>query len=199
LHLARGILSVQIGQNDQADADFAAAERLDPQQPGTVDARVLERLQTNDLEGAARLVREQITARPDNAFLRYLLAEVLNWQGPPVGSPEFQQALSAASKAVELQPDLTLARNLLSKLYLDAGELKPAIEQCRAVLQASPHDPIALYRLMRALKLSGDPEAAKEIPDVVRRFNEARELASQKEAQEGRYQLVEDPAIGARR
>jgi hypothetical protein len=52
---------------------------------------------------------------------------------------------------------------------------------------------------MRALKMSGDPEAAKEIPDVLRKFNEARELASQKEAQEGRYQLVEDPAIGARK
>jgi tetratricopeptide (TPR) repeat protein len=197
LHLARGILYVQTGRTDEADRDFAVAERRDPGQPGTVDARVLERLQLNDLEGAVRLVREQIKSRPGDAFLHYLLAEVLNSQGPPPNSPEFRQALNAAAEAVKLQPDLILARNLLSRLYLDSGQVKPAIEQCRIVLRANPNDPIALYRLMRALKMSGDPEAAKELPDVLRRFNEARELASRKEAQEGRYRLLEDPA-GAR-
>jgi tetratricopeptide (TPR) repeat protein len=191
LHLARGILYVQTGQTDQADADFAAAERLDPQQPGTVDARVLQRLQVNDLAGAAELVREQIQVQPGNAFLHYLLAEVLNWQGPPAGSAEFQQAIKSAAEAVKLQPNLTLARNLLSRLYMDAGELKLAIEQCRAVLRATPHDPVALYRLMRALKMSDDPDAAKELPDVLRRFNEARELARKQEVQESRYRLVE--------
>ena len=33
---------------------------------------------SNDLHGAARLVREQIKARPKDAFLHYLLAEVLD-------------------------------------------------------------------------------------------------------------------------
>ena len=197
LHLARGILYVQTGQITQADADFAMAERLDPRQPGTVDARVLEHLQENDLNGAVRLVREQIRTRPGNAFLHYLLAEVLNFQGPPAGSPEFQQALQAAADAVKLQPDLTVARNLLSRLYLDTGQVKAAIEQCREVLRATPQDPIALYRLMRALKLSNDPDAAKELPEVVRRFNDARSLAARQEAQESSYRLVEDRADGS--
>jgi tetratricopeptide (TPR) repeat protein len=102
--------------------------------------------------------------------------------------------LRSAEEAVRLQPDLLLARNLLSRLYLDDGQVKPAIQQCREALRADPHDPIALYRLMRALKLSADPEAAKELPDVLRRFNEARAMAARKEAQENRYRLVEDPA-----
>ncbi|HKE28666.1 MAG TPA: tetratricopeptide repeat protein [Bryobacteraceae bacterium] len=191
LRLARGILYVQTGQDEQAEADFAAAERLDPKQPGTVDAEVLARLQKNDLDGAARLVREKIRARPKNAFLHYLLAEVLDWQGPPAGSPLFNQALTAAKEAVRFEPGLLLARNLLSRLYLDAGQVKPAIEQCRLVLKDDPHDPIALYRLMRALRMSDDPADAREIPEVVRRFNEARELANQKEAQENRYRLVD--------
>jgi tetratricopeptide (TPR) repeat protein len=194
LHLARGILYVQTGQMQQAEADFAAAERIDPNQPGTVDAEVLARLQKNDLDGAARLVREQIKARPKDAFLHYLLAEVLDWQGPPADSPLFGQALNAAKQAVQLQPGLLLARNLLSRLYLDAGQIKPAIEQCRLVLHNDPHDPIALYRLMRALRMSGDAADAREIPDVVRRFNEARELANQKEARENRYRLVDASA-----
>jgi tetratricopeptide (TPR) repeat protein len=198
LHLARGILAVQTGQIEQADADFAAAERLDPQQPGTADARVLECLQQNNLEEAVRVVHDEMRSRPDDAFLYYLLAEVLNWKGPAAGTPEFQQALDAASSAVRLDPKLTLARNLLSRLYLDSGQIKPAIEECRMVLRDSPHDPVALYRLLRALKLSDDPKDAEQIPDILRRFAEARKLASQQEAQENRYKLVEGGTSGGK-
>lgn len=194
LHLARGILYVQTGQIDQADADFAAAERLDPAQPGTADARVLELLQENKMEEAVRVVRDELKGRPADPFLYYLLAEVLNWQGPPAGSAEFQKALDAAAKAVQLQPKLILARNLLSRLYLDSGQVQLAIEQCRQVLRDDSQDPVALYRLIRAIKISGDPEAAKQVPDLLRRFNEARQLAGRQDAQANRYKLVEKTA-----
>jgi tetratricopeptide (TPR) repeat protein len=192
LHLARGILYVQIGQIDQADADFAASERLDPQQPSTAAARVLAHLQQNNMEEALKAVQAEMSGRPNDGFLYYLLAEVLNWQGPPAGSPEFQKALDAALAAVRLQPDLTLARNLLSRLYLDNGQVNLAIEQCRAVLRENPQDAVALYRLMRALKNTGDPQDAKQIPELLRKFNEARQAASKQEAQENRYKLVEE-------
>ena len=197
LHLARGILYVQIGQIDQADADFAASERLDPEQPGTASARVLAHLQQNNMEAALNAVREEMVGRPGDGFLYYLLAEVLNWQGPPAGSPEFQKALDAALAAVRLQPGLTLARNLLSRLYLDNGQVNLAIEQCRLVLRDNPQDAVALYRLMRALKNTGDPEDAKQIPELLRKFNEARQLASKQEARENRYKLVEETTSGA--
>lgn len=198
LRLARGILEVQTGQTEQADADFAAAERLDPQQPGTADARVLEYLQQNNMAEAVRVVRDELKSRPNDAFLYYLLAEVLNWQGPQAGTPEFQQALDAAAKAVRLDPKLTLARNLLSRLYLDSGKTQLAIAECREVLRESPQDPVALYRLMRALKMSGDPKDAEQVPELMRRFNEARRLASQQQTQENRYKLVEGSAAGGK-
>ena len=194
LHLARGILYVQVGQIEQADADFAASERLDPQQPSTAVARVLSHLQQNNMDEALKAVQQEMSGRPNDGYLYYLLAEVLNWQGPPAGSPEFQKALDAALTAVRLQPGLTLARNLLSRLYLDNGQVKLAIEQCRAVLRDNPQDPVALYRLMRALKNTGDPEDAKQIPELLRKFNEARQNASKQEAQESRYKLVEEAA-----
>jgi tetratricopeptide (TPR) repeat protein len=197
LHLARGILYVQIGQIDQADADFAASERLDPEQPSTAAARVLAHLQQNNMDAALKAVREEMAGRPNDGFLYYLLAEVLNWQGPPAGSPEFQKALDAALTAVRLQPGLTLARNLLSRLYLDNGQVNLAIEQCHLVLRDNPQDAVALYRLMRALKNTGDPKDAKQIPELLRKFNEARQIASKREAQENRYKLVEETARGA--
>lgn len=198
LHLARGILYVQTGQMAEADADFAAAERLDPAQPGAADARVLELLQQNRMEEAVRVVREELKGRPGDAFRYYLLAEVLNWQGPAAGTTEFQQALDAAAKAVQLQPDLMLARNLLSRLYLDSGKVQLAVEQCRQVLRQDPQDPVALYRLIRALKLSDDPEAAKQVPDLLRRFNEARQQAGREDAQQNRYKLVEATAAAVK-
>jgi tetratricopeptide (TPR) repeat protein len=197
LRLARGILYVQTGQIDKADADLAASERLDPDQPTTAAARVLKNLQQNNMEEALQAVREEMAGRPNDGFLYYLLAEVLNWQGPPAGTPEFQKALDAALAAVRLQPGLTLARNLLSRLYLDNGQVNLAIEQCRLVLRDNPQDPVALYRLMRALKNTGNPEDAKQIPEVLRKFNEARQIASQREAQENRYKLVEETTSGA--
>lgn len=198
LHLARGILYVQIGQMEQADADFAASERLDPEQPSTAAARVLTHLQQNNMEEALQAVQEEMSGRPGDGFLYYLLAEVLNWQGPPAGSPEFQKAVDAALTAVRLQPGLTLARNLLSRLYLDNGQVQLAIEQCRAVLGDNPQDPVALYRLMRALKNTGDPEDAKQVPELLRKFNEARQMASKQEARENRYKLVEEATSGAK-
>jgi tetratricopeptide (TPR) repeat protein len=139
--------------------------------------------------GCLRCLYVRIVAsnRPNDAFLYYLLAEVLNWQGPQAGTPEFRQALDAASKTVQLQPTLTLARNLLSRLYRDSGQTQLAIEQCRRVLSSNPNDPVALYRLMRALKISGDAGDAKQIPDLLRRFEEARRLANQQEALQNRY------------
>jgi hypothetical protein len=62
------------------------------------------------------------------------------------------------------------------------------------VLRDNPHDPVALYRMIRALKSTGDESDAELIPDLMRRFNEARQLASQQDAQENRYKLVEIPA-----
>jgi hypothetical protein len=97
---------------------------------------------------------------------------------------------------VDLDPGLTLSRNLLSRLYLDSGQVKSAIGECRQALRADPSDPVALYRLMRALKASGDPEDAKQIPGVIEKFNEARRLATEKEERESRYRLVEGNPAG---
>jgi hypothetical protein len=53
--------------------------------------------------------------------------------------------------------------------------------------------------LQQNLKMSDDPDAAKKLTDVVRRLSEAREMASQKGAQDSRYRLMEAPAGEARK
>jgi tetratricopeptide (TPR) repeat protein len=192
LYVARGVLYVQLSQYDQADADFATAERLDPRQGLGSLARGLSEIQQNDFDNALVTVREKLKTQTKNEFLYYLLAEILTSQGAQVGSPEFQEAIAAASRAVELKPDFALARDTLSKLYLESGQIDRAIEQCRLALRGDPLDATALYRLMRALQKSDKPSDREQIPALLKRFNEVREQLNRKEDEEARYKLVEE-------
>jgi tetratricopeptide (TPR) repeat protein len=190
LYLARGVLYVQTAEFAKADADFDQAERLDPGRALSSAARGLSQIQQNNLDQALVTVRGQLKVNPKDAFPYYVLAELLSRQGAQAGSTEFQQAVDAAKEAVELKPDFVLARDVLSRLYLQAGETQKAIEQCRLALRDDPADEIALYRLIRALQSGGGPGAA-EVPALLKRFTEIRQQNQQKQAQEGKYRLVE--------
>jgi len=193
LYVARGVLHVQLAKYDEADADFAKAEQLDPRQVYGPLARGLSEVQQNDFDKALATVREQLKTRRNDEFLYYLLAEILSSQGAQAGTPEFQEALDAASRAVQIKPDFALARDVLSRLYLESGQVDQAIEQCRLALRDNPMDVTALYRLIRALQQSGRPGAAQEIQVLLKRFNEMRQELAKQEAEEGRYKLVEEP------
>ena len=191
LYLARGVLYVQLAEYGKADADFAKAERLDPSRALGSVARGLSQIQQNNLDQALLTVRSQLKANPKDEFLHYVLAEILSRQGAEPGSPEFQQALDAAGEAVRLKPDFVLARDVLSRLYLQAGEMEKAIQQCRLALRDNPSDEMALYRLIRAIQASGRKDGAAEVPELLKRFTALREEAGQRQAQESKYRLVE--------
>ena len=199
LYVARGVLDVQLARYDQADADFASAERLDPGQAYGSVARGLSQIQQNDFDKALTTVREQLKVRQNDEFLYYLEAEILSSQGAQPGSAEFREAVAAAARAVQLKPGFALARDVLSRLYLESGDIDHAIEQCRLALRDNPSDATALYRLIRALQRSGRPGAAGEIKILLGRFNEVRNELRKKEAEEGRYKLVEGAPDADRR
>jgi tetratricopeptide (TPR) repeat protein len=199
LYLARGVLYVQLAEYTKADADFDKAERLDPAHALGSAARGLAQIQQNNLDQALVTVRAQLKVNPRDEFLYYVLAELLSRQGAQPGSPEFQQALDAASQAVRLKSDFVLARDVLSRLYLQAGDVEKAIEQCRLALRDQPSDEMALYRLVRALQSSGRQDAQAEVPALLKRFTAIREQARQREARESQYRLVEETPAGARK
>jgi tetratricopeptide (TPR) repeat protein len=116
-----------------------------------------------------------------------LKAEIISQGGPAVGSPEFNDALKAASRAVQLQPDFPLARNVLGNLYLQSGQNEKAIEECRIVLRENPSDQIAVYHLLLALRKINDPKG--EVPGLVQRLAELRAQSQQQEASTNRYKL----------
>ena len=134
-----------------------------------------------------RRLRHSWRASRTTRYLLYLQADILAQKGPEPGTPDFDRALASAKKAVSLQPALAAARGVLAKLQLQAGQYDAAIEQCRKALASDPKDQTALYRLIQALRKSGN---RAEIPDLLKRLASLREEAAQEERDRYRYKLV---------
>jgi tetratricopeptide (TPR) repeat protein len=133
LYLARGVLYVQMAQYDQAEADFDKANAIDPGKAIGSVALGLEAVQKNSPDEALATVRSRLAKKPNDAYLLFLQAEILNQKGADAGSAEFQTALGSAKKAVSLQPGLGAAHNLLAKLYLQAGQNREAVEESKTL------------------------------------------------------------------
>lgn len=175
LYLARGVLLVQMGKYEQAETDFETAQRVDPNQASATAAKALAEIQRNNLDQALETVQLQLRQKPNDAFVHYLLAEILARRGASEGSSEMDQAIAAAAKAVQLDPDLALAHDVLARLYLNSGRVSLAIEQSRLALRADPSDQTALYHLILALRRSGK---SNEIPPLLKRYTALREHAA---------------------
>jgi tetratricopeptide (TPR) repeat protein len=187
LYLARGVLYVQLAEYDKAEADFEKANELDPSQALSAAAQGLAAAQANDLDRALATIEAQLARKPNDAYLLYLQADILAQKGPEPGTQDFERALTSAKKAVSLQPALAAARGVLAKLQLQAGQYDAAVEQCRKALVSDPKDQTALYRLIQALRKSGN---RAEIPDLLKRLAALREQSAQEERERYRYKLV---------
>jgi tetratricopeptide (TPR) repeat protein len=191
LYLARGVLYVQLAQYEHAEADFDKAHELDPRQALSSAGQSLVAVQENDSARALKTVQTKLQRNPNDPLLLYLQADFLLQTGAAPGSPEFQLALRSAHKAVELQPSLADARDVLAKLYLQSGQYKEAVDECRKALDGNPKDQTAVYHLIQALRKSGQTE---EIPGLLKKLAQLREQAAREENQRKRYKLVEDEA-----
>lgn len=192
LYVARGVLYVQLAQYDKAEADFEKAYELNPNQSLSTAAQGLAAVQANDLDHALESVQAKLARKPNDPLLLYLQADVLSQKGADPGTPEFQVAMQSAKKAVALQPTLAAARGVLAKLYMQTGQYPEAIEQCRKALAIDPKDQTAVYRLIQALRKTGDK---KEIPELLQRLAQLREQATKEEKEHYRYKLFEEDSV----
>ncbi len=167
LYVARGILRSELAQYESGEEDFRRAEQLDPQVELGGAGRSLAELQRNDLPQAEATVREGLRKQPKDAFLHYLLAEILVRKGASPGTPEFAEAVATAQQAVTLNPSLTLARNTLGEIYLQDGKLEPAVEQFQAALRINPGDEKSLYHLILALRRDNQTQ---EVPALMKKL-----------------------------
>jgi len=188
LYVARGILYVQLAQYDNAESDFEMADTLDPKQAMGSAAEGLAAVEKNDPDQALVTVQEKLAKKPNDPFLLYLKAEIIAQRGPDPASADFRDALASAKRAITIRPSLAAARDILAKLYLQAGENEAAIEQSRKALNTDPKDQTALYHLIQALRKSGRKQ---EVPNLLKELADLRAQATKEEAAHSRYKLVE--------
>jgi tetratricopeptide (TPR) repeat protein len=191
LYFARGVLYVNLAQYDKAEADFEKAYELDPKQSLSAAAKGLMAVQQNDLDRALGETHAKLAKKPDDPVLLYLQADILAQKGVEPGNSDFDTALHSARRAVALRPSLAPAHAVLAKLYLDAGKNEQAAAECRKALAIDPKDQTSLYRLIQALRKSGE---TNQLPDLLQRLAQLRREATQEERQRNRYKLVEGEA-----
>jgi tetratricopeptide (TPR) repeat protein len=191
LYLVRGILLTQFGEFTRAADDFETARHLDPHLGflGVAQGLILSQ-QHNAPEALARF-RAAVKEHPGGAYGYNLLAEALQELGKPEGSPEYEEELQAATRAVQLDPKLAAAQDLLTTILLEAGHTEEAIAHSRAALAIDPDDQQAVYHLVVALRKS-DPN--HELPGLLKRLVELRSRAKGDEPHARKYRLYEAPA-----
>lgn len=188
LYVARGVLYVQLAQYEQAEADFAAAENLDPGQPLSTAAMGLAAGQFNDVDHALAAVQAKLKARPREPMFLYLQAYLLSQKGVEPGTPDFQLALDSVKRALSWRPDLEAARVVLAKFYLQTQQYQQAAVECRRALAIRPDDQTAVYRLIQALRKMGE---TREIPELSKRLAALRAQVLRDDRNKYRYKLIE--------
>ena len=188
LYLARGVLNVQRARYSEAERDFAKANEIDPTQNITSLARGLALVQQDKLDSALIAAREELEKHPEDAFLHYLVAEILQQNGAVPNTLEFRQAIREGEQAVKLRSNFVLAHDLLAGLYLKSNQIELAKLHAREALRLQPTDQVALYHLIQALRNSGDKQ---ELPELVKRLSELRKDSREEEAKQNRFKIFE--------
>ena len=190
LYLVRGVLLTQLGEFARASSDFDAANRIDPQLHFLRAAQGIVQSQKHDAPQAIASFRAAVKAHPDEAYAHYLLAEALQGEGRGEGSPEFKEEIREAERALQLEPRMVAAHDLLASLYIEFGRTQEAIEHSRAALAIDPGDQQAVYHLILTLRKTGDKN---ELPGLVKKLMELQRDAKSKAPAARKFRLYEVP------
>ena len=178
LYFARGVLYVQLAEYEKGQADFEKAYELDPSQSLSAAAQGLAAAQENDLDRALANIQASLARKPNDPILLYLQADILLAEGRRTGHARISNgdALGQASRRLAAYAR-SAARGVLATLYLQKGQYKDAIEQCRKALLSDPKDRTAVYHLIQALRKTGNNA---EIPDLLKRLALLRQQAAKR-------------------
>ena len=190
LYLVRGILLTQLGEFAHAAEDFETAGRIDPRLSFLGVAEGLVKSQQHQSEEALAEFRAAAKVHPNDAFAHYLLAEALQEEGNRQGSPGYEEELKAATNAVQLDPQLVAAHDLLSSIYIENGHTDLAIKQSRDALAIDASDQQAVYHLVMAFRKTDQKD---QIPPLLKRLVELRAKSNGDQANR-HYRLYEPQA-----
>jgi tetratricopeptide (TPR) repeat protein len=187
LYLAKGVLEVQISHFNTAIADFQRAHQLAPQLSLAMDAMGIMESQQYKLASALRLYRKEAKLHPKDGLLQYLYAEALSEANP--AKDVNLEAIAAAKKSVESEPDYAPARDLLALLYLRIHNTEQALREAQKALKIHPTDQAALYHEIMAYRRLGQQA---QVHVLVKRLAAIRSERTRQQKDGHRYVLQDE-------
>ena len=156
------LLGLALGAQGDIDHAQPLLVRVAHQQANGHDPRhelqgVLVRLRCRPL--VAALYRECLLRMPDDARLRYCVAEFLH------EASALPEAVSVLTEGLRLHPDWVSARQLLGIVHADLGQFGAAIGQFRQVVTQAPEQAAGWGNLGVMLKIEGRFDAALKAYD----------------------------------
>jgi tetratricopeptide (TPR) repeat protein len=188
LYSERAVLYAQLKRYDEAEADFETANQLRPQQAFATVGLGIALLEKNDTQHSLEVIRARLKESPDEPTLNFLLAEVVARRGAAPGTSEFKEAEAAAQRAVKANATFAPAHDVLSRLYLRAGDLTRSVEESRLALKFDPTDRTAMYHLISALRASGNKS---EVASLTARLRDMAFADTRNEGEKNRFRIVE--------
>ncbi len=141
-HLLLGLILRQQNKLEEARKEFDRALELTPDDLRIVSQIVDLELRSKRYDAALLLVRGQLAKKPGSAPVQFMEARIYAAQ------EEWIKAEAALLKTLDLDPNFSIAYDLLISTYVSANKLSPALGQLEGVLAKNPNSP-------RALMMSG--------------------------------------------
>ena len=145
-------------------ACVAAWLQAQPEHPHALATQAHWLAQTQDLQGAANVLRRLRLLQPQVAAHAFNLGFVLQ------GMARWREAQSAFEAAIELNPLLDRAWYGLGVVRLELGELSSAEQALRRNTELQPMSPLAWYQLAHLHRERGELEQAQDLLRHLRSF-----------------------------
>ena len=188
LHGMRGVLYSLLSRFSEAEAAFARAGELDPDEPSARVGLSIALQQTGRLEESIPLLREEAGKNPRDPVVNTMLARALIQRGRLTPS-ESAEAKTALERATESDPAHTAAWVELGKLYRKTGATDDAVSALERAVKQGPDNRQAVYQLMLTLRKAGRPEEARTLGMKVRSMMRRDQ---QEETKRTRFRLIKE-------
>ncbi len=185
----RGILLAELGRYAEAETAFEAAVAADKDTQSAAVGLSLTLQKTGRMDESLEILRDRVSASPDDAVAQFFYAQALIKLGVEPGSDDFQEALQGLLLAAERLPGEASPRVELGKLYSSANQTERAIAVLEEAAELAPGDRQVTYNLMLALRRNGRTDEAAALAVKMR---DQLGQAHDEEIRRNRYRLVRD-------
>ncbi len=163
LRSMHGVIQAQLGNSQQAAADFDEANRLDTLHEYGVAGLGVLYTEAQKPERAISVLRSRLRTAPRDSMLNYLLGQAIMLEPVEPETTQFEEARQALAASIAANPEYTRAHNLLGKLYEQVGENDKALEQFEIAHKLNKNDRMALSHLAVVLRRLGRTEESTQV------------------------------------